>query len=166
MSHPDFPEIYQICYRGVYRYAYTLTHNKSEAEDLTQEAFTRFLHTKDKFRQECKEQTWLCQTVRNLWINHQKGIKQTIPLGAFEISDPENLEDRISDRDIAQRIFDAALELPDPYREVFLLRILNELSFAQIGRSLKRSEGWARVVFYRAKLKVTETLEKGEVQND
>lgn len=46
--------------------------------------------------------------------------------------------------------------LPEPYREVFSLRTLGELSFAQIGELFGKSEGWARVTYYRAKLKLQE----------
>ena len=42
--------------------------------------------------------------------------------------------------------------LPEPMREVVYLRITGELSFAAIGEILGKSENWARVTFYRAKL--------------
>ena len=64
MSKLDFQAVYLACWRSVYRYAYALTRNRHEAEDLAQEAFVRFLHTKESFRGECRETTWLCQTVK------------------------------------------------------------------------------------------------------
>ena len=39
----------------------------------------------------------------------------------------------------------------EPYREVFSLRVLGELSFSQIGQLFGKSDSWARVVFFRAK---------------
>ncbi len=44
MSKLDFQAVYLACWRSVYRYAYALTRNRHEAEDLAQEAFVRFLH--------------------------------------------------------------------------------------------------------------------------
>ena len=46
--------------------------------------------------------------------------------------------------------------LPEPYKEVFSLRTLGELSFAQIGELFGKSESWARVTYHRAKLKLKE----------
>ena len=54
--------------------------------------------------------------------------------------------------------------MPEPYREVFTLRVMGELPFAQIGLAFSRSEGWARVVYYRAKQRLREQLEKGDAQ--
>ena len=55
MSKLDFQAVYLACWRSVYRYAYALTRNRHEAEDLAQEAFVRFLHTKESFRGECRD---------------------------------------------------------------------------------------------------------------
>lgn len=46
----------------------------------------------------------------------------------------------------------------EPYKEVFTLRVYSELSFKQIGEIFNKSENWARVTYYRSKLKVKENL--------
>ena len=48
--------------------------------------------------------------------------------------------------------------LPDPYREVFWLRVYGELNFADIARLFEKTESWARVTYYRAKTKLREEL--------
>ena len=48
--------------------------------------------------------------------------------------------------------------MPEPYREVFTLRLFAELSFAQIGELFAKSETWARVTYHRAKLKLKERM--------
>ena len=55
-------------------------------------------------------------------------------------------------------IHKAIHSLREPYREIFLLRTLSELSFREIGDVLGRTETWARVTFYRGK----EALRKGD----
>ena len=52
--------------------------------------------------------------------------------------------------------------LSDPYKEILLLRLLGDLSFRKIGDILGKSENWARVTFYRAKLKLREGIESNE----
>lgn len=49
--------------------------------------------------------------------------------------------------------------LTDPYREVIYLRLAANLSFAQIGEILGKSENWARVTFYRGKTKIKEGMQ-------
>ena len=50
--------------------------------------------------------------------------------------------------------------LEDPMREVIYLRLIGNLSFAQIGEIMERSENWARVTYYRGKEKVMKEAEK------
>ena len=47
----------------------------------------------------------------------------------------------------------------EPYKEVFWLRIFGELSFAQIGALFEKTESWARVTYYRAKIMIKEELQ-------
>ena len=49
--------------------------------------------------------------------------------------------------------------MKDPYKIVFELRIHGELSFEKIGEIFGKSSGWARVTYYRAKIKILEYME-------
>lgn len=49
--------------------------------------------------------------------------------------------------------------LSEPYKEVFSLRIFGELTFREIGMLFGKSENWARVTYYRARVKIREELE-------
>jgi RNA polymerase sigma-70 factor (ECF subfamily) len=42
-------------------------------------------------------------------------------------------------------------KLPEPYKEVFALRVFSDLSHQQIGMLFDKTDAWARVTFYRAK---------------
>ncbi|ATO98574.1 sigma-70 family RNA polymerase sigma factor [Faecalibacterium duncaniae] len=48
--------------------------------------------------------------------------------------------------------------LPEPYREVFWLRVYGELTFAEIAALHHKTESWARVTFYRARMKMKEAI--------
>lgn len=50
--------------------------------------------------------------------------------------------------------------LEEPYKEVFTLRTLGELSYREIGEIFDRGEGWARVTYHRAKLKIQEMIKE------
>ena len=58
----------------------------------------------------------------------------------------------------ARQIHQRLHALPEPYREVFTLRVFAELPYTQIGELFGKSENWARVTYYRAKQKIKEGL--------
>ena len=49
-------------------------------------------------------------------------------------------------------------EFDEDTREVFYLRLKGELSFKEIGEILNKSENWARLTFYRGKIKLKEVM--------
>lgn len=50
--------------------------------------------------------------------------------------------------------------LQEPYKEVFTLKTLGELSYKEIGEIFEKGEGWARVTYHRAKLKIQERIKE------
>lgn len=52
--------------------------------------------------------------------------------------------------------------LNEPIREVMYLRLVGEISFAQIGEIMGKSENWARVNFYRGKKRIIEEMKRNE----
>ena len=69
------------------------------------------------------------------------------------------IPERLADSDTAFEIHRFLHHMPEPYKEVFTLRVFGELSFRQIGELFGKTESWARVSFHRAKLKIIEELE-------
>lgn len=53
-------------------------------------------------------------------------------------------------------------ELEEDTREVFYLRLKGEFSFKEIGEILNKSEDWARLTFYRGKIKLKEAMSDNE----
>ena len=68
------------------------------------------------------------------------------------------IESLLIDKETAFEVHKAIHCLDEPYREVFSLRLFGELSFAQIGELFGKTESWARVTFYRTKIKLKEEL--------
>ena len=64
------------------------------------------------------------------------------------------------DRDGVLRIHRALHDLAELYKEVFTLRTLGELRYSEIGALFGRSENWARVTYYRAKVRLRERVGK------
>lgn len=151
----DFQEIYETYFGDVYKYVLALSHNESVAEEITQETFFKALKGIDGFRGECKLYVWLCQIAKNTYLSYLKKQKQILPANLPE-EDP--VERALEEKTMALQIHRILHGLEEPYKEVFSLRTFGELPFRQIGELFGKTEGWARVTYHRAKLKIKEEL--------
>ena len=78
---------------------------------------------------------------------------------AAALPDSRDFAAAFEDKDLALRIHRLLHRLPEPYREVFLLRVLGELSFRDIGSLFEKGENWACVTYHRARKKIMEQME-------
>lgn len=156
----DFSEVYQLYFKDVYLYIFSMSNNSSLAEDITQETFFKALKNLNSFRNECSMKTWLCRIAKNAYLSHldkHKNLSQSpTPEAAVDFS-TEQLVIRKSE---ALSIYKVLHYLEDPYKEVFTLRVLGELSFAEIGEIFSRKEGWARVTYHRARQKIQSLIKE------
>ena len=160
MAQYNMDEIYRQNAQLVYRYLFSLCRDADLAEDLTQQTFYEALRSVKQYRGDAALSTYLCGIARNL-LNKElsrRAARPTVPLdeslAAAAESDPETQTLEQSQR---QALFQRIHALPPQMREVVYLRLSGELSFREIGDILQKSETWARVTFYRAKV----LLQKG-----
>ena len=156
MTNREFEELYRENVDLVYRYALGLTRDVHAAEELTQETFFKALQAIDGFRGECGLKTWLCGIAKNKFISQQRQ-KKPEPLDELpETRDPgEGPESAVLRKDESMRLHRLLHELPEPYKEVFSLRVFGQLGFREIGELFGKTENWACVTFHRAKAKIT-----------
>ena len=161
MSEHEISEYYEQHGQLVYRYLLRLCGDAALAEELTQETFYQAIRTVDRFRGECKPSVWLCQIARHCWYKHLEKRKHA-PLPAEPDEDMPSgdapLDERAANADDKLRIYAAMQRLRGEAREVMYLRILGELSFAEIARVMDKTETWARVTYFRAKKQLQEEL--------
>ena len=155
-------QIYKELYKPVYRYLYGLTNDYELSEELLQETFYSAIKNINTFRNECSMYSWLCQIAKNKWKNYQKKNKK-IKIVQYD----ENIENWLTKDDTENSvqkidIYRNLKNLDQLTKEVINLRITAGLSFKEIGKILNKTENWARVVFYRAKLNLKQNIEKGE----
>lgn len=155
----DFDEIYRRYFTDIYSYAMSLCRDPALAEEITQETFFKALHRIDSFKGESRLTTWLCRIARNIYIDHTRRKERADEPLLEQTADGADLETRLADRETAFRIHRVLHRLKEPYKEVFWLRTFGELPFAKIGELFGRSESWARVTYYRAKLQIREEIE-------
>ncbi len=160
----DFDRIYRENAELLYRYLFSLSRDAALAEELTQQAFYEAIRSADRYRGEAALSTWLCGIGKNLWkkeLARQARQPDPLPPGGKELTAKEDTEQSALaslSQEALQRCIQA---LPEQMRELVRLRIFGDLSFAEIGRVLGKTENWARVNFYRAKQKLKEDLQEG-----
>lgn len=164
--HVNFEEIYELYFKDVYLFLLAMSKDDNIAEEITQETFYKALKNIHKFHGACSVKTWLCQIAKNTYLTHLKKQKH---LARGEISESIDLQDEGKSesaesiylrKDETLSIYKVLHYLEEPYKEVFTLRTLGDLSFKEIGEVFERKEGWARVTYHRAKLRIQELIKE------
>ena len=156
----DYEKLYNSYYMQVYSYAVALTKNPEQAEEIAQHTFVKALSSKAGYKGKSSELTWLCSIAKNLYYDELRRNQRISSLGEnLHISSEVDIEQAVSDSDMAFRIHLVLHKLDEPYKEVFQLRVFGELSFSQIATIFGKTESWARVTYHRAKLKIQERMD-------
>ena len=160
METGTFDEIYESYFDSVYRYVLSLSKNPHVAEEITQETFFKALRSLDQFRGDSSVKSWLCAIAKNIWISEQRKRKAQPIDEASSLPDTGiSPEESIVRQDESMRIHRLLHCLDEPYREVFTLRTLGQLSFRDIGELFGKSANWACVVYHRARARLKEEME-------
>lgn len=152
-----FESIYKAYFGRVYHYLLSLCRDHHLAEELTAETFFKALRSLQDFRGDCDPGTWLCTIARNLYLGHLRKHPATQPLEeALYLPDPAAPDpaQTAEEQDTVMGLYARLHRLGEPYKEVFLLRALGQLSFRQIGELFGKTENWACVTYHRARKKL------------
>jgi RNA polymerase sigma-70 factor (ECF subfamily) len=158
--------------RSVYMMALSYMKNEADAEDVAQEAFLKAFHHLATFRSEAKFSTWLVGIALNearSRLRHEgsmrmESIDDTPEEGGGHIS-PEILRDwrevpseALARKEVRELLQKAITSLPDIYREVFLLRDVEELNNVETAAALSITVGNVKVRLHRARLMLQKQL--------
>ena len=156
----DIEELYDRFFHDVYLFVLSMSKDPHIAEEITQETFFKALKEIKHFRGNCSVKSWLCQIAKNLYISYTRKKKTGLSELLEQMSDSSNLEDSYIQKEEAISIYKILHYLEEPYKEVFVLRVLADLSYKEIAEIFEKQENWARVTYHRAKLKVRELMSK------
>ena len=156
-------ELYKLYSKAMLNVAFRIVGNSAEAEDVLQEAFLDAFSKLKDFRQDTTFGLWLKQIVVNRAINMLR--KRKLELIELEGEQLENIayEEPEDDEEVkykADQVKDAMKELPEGYRLVISLYLLEGYDHEEIGQILNISENTSRTQFLRAKRKLIEILKR------
>lgn len=146
-DHAAFAALLARYQRPVFNFILRSLSERQVAEDLTQEVFLRVIQGAGGFQSQAKFSTWLFTIARNACVDHGRRMKHrkhaSLEATATDSEAAPRLVDRLphsqpgTDRSAAaprirERISRALEHLPQEQREVFLLRQVDDLPFAEI----------------------------------
>jgi len=167
-----FHELVRPYERAVYFAAYSILQNESDAEDAAQDAVLKALKNLASFRGEAKFGTWLVSIAINearARLRHDKVLKfesvdapQEDDDGCFVpavLSDWREVPSEALERKEVRELLRSALESLAPiYREVLILRDVQEFNIADTAQTLGVSEGVVKTRLLRARLMMQKIL--------
>ncbi len=160
-----FEEIYNRHHRRVYSICLRMLQNTTEAEDLTQDVFIQLHRKIGSFRGDSAFTTWLHRLTVNQVLMHfrKRNVKfeKTTEEGETPIQivggthNPRKMPvvDKIA-------IQDAIAQLPDGYRNVFVLHDVEGYEHEEVARILGCSVGTSKSQLHKARLKLRKLLQK------
>lgn len=151
----------------LYRTARAVLRNDADAEEIVQEAWLLAYRSLHGFRGEAKLSTWLIRIVVNLALRRRQGqVRDTtmrVDTQDDEVADMQpsptaNPESMTANSEL-RRLLEAHIDrLPDLYREVFILRAVEELDVEETASALDLPEATVRTRFFRARHQLREAL--------
>ena len=157
--------------RSVYVMALSYMKNEADAEDVSQEAFIRAFRKLESFRAESKFSTWLISITINEARTRlrRQALVRMEPLDRLPDEDksisPAFLRDwreipsEAVEREEVRNLIQLAVEqLPDIYRQVFLMRDVEELTINETAEALNISIPSVKVRLHRARMRLQKQL--------
>ncbi|HEY1730434.1 MAG TPA: sigma-70 family RNA polymerase sigma factor [Terriglobales bacterium] len=167
-----FHELVRPYEKSIYFAAFSILQNQQDAEDAAQESVLKALKNLPSFRAESKFSTWLIAIVINearARLRHDRVLKFESVDEAAEDEDGSFTPAVISDwrevplqalerKELREMLHQAIAGLPEIYREVLLLRDVEDMNIADTAKALGVSDGVVKTRLLRARLMMQKVL--------
>lgn len=155
-----YSKVYDLYADRIYRFVFFKVSSKEEAQDLTSEVFLKTWQYIISGKDILNLNAYLYRVARNLVVDHyrkasQKEVSFDALAGGLDSLDQEEslrveqtkaLEDKLQ----MEKIEDKLMGLKDEYREVIILRYVDDLSISEIADIVSKKKGAVRVILFRA----------------
>ena len=151
----DIQKLYELYSVDVYKFILSLSKDTYIAEDVMQSTFLSAIKSLDKFKGHSSVKTWLIGIAKNEYYTYRR--KNPLNNSLEEIGS-SNFIYKEDYNENYYTIINEISKLAEINKEIAILRLINDLSFKEIGVITGKSENYCRVSFFRIKKKIGEVL--------
>jgi RNA polymerase sigma-70 factor (ECF subfamily) len=148
--------------RRVFQIAYGVLRNSADAEEVAQEAFLRAYQKFDSLREAEKFRAWVNRIVFRLALNRQRGYRRRLARDtAWQVSETTAMVDGAKDaeqRVMLERLLREIGRLPEKFRSVLQLSLVEEMDAGDVGVVLGIPEGTVRSRLHTARKILLEVM--------
>ena len=142
-----------------------------DAQDILQEVFIKIYENLNDFDQNLKFSSWAYRITHNYAISYYRKNKKS--MNDISLEDNEvlyeklaselNLKEEIDEKLLKEKVKEILSELDPKYREVLILKYLEDKDYTEISNILRKPMGTIATLLNRAKAKFKEILKKNNV---
>jgi RNA polymerase sigma-70 factor, ECF subfamily len=172
-----FNELVLAYERRVFALVFRMLGRRDEAEDLSQEVFVQVFKAIDQFRGDAKLSTWIYRIAVNLCKNKSKylarrhageqddvdAVLERVPLSAAKgvsVGDVSRPDELVEGMELERVVKHAIAQLEPEFREVLVLRDVEDLSYEEIAAITGLPDGTVKSRIHRARAQLRALVEK------
>ena len=155
-SEKAFAELYARYSPRIFAYCRRILGDYDRAQDAFQETFVKFFNSAQQEREMTNVPAYLLRIARNLCLNMQRSDKGQISLEEYHL--PSSYDMSHDKKELLLLITQALETLPLDYKEAFILREYEGLSYQEIADMTESSLSTVKIRIYRAKQKIRDIL--------
>ena len=167
-----FHDLIRPCERSIYFLLYSLLKNEADAEDVTQETVIKVYQNLDKFRGESQFRTWVLSIARNEGLGRLRKVANRREDSLDAETDEQTGDytpailtswreipaEALEQKELGNLLRNAIEALPEIYRNIVVLRDIEEMDIRETAAALDISEASVKVRLHRARALLQRSL--------
>lgn len=156
-------DLYREYIDSLFRYALVHLRSVEEAEDVCSETFLRYFKALEKGTEIKNPKSFLFKICKNLIIDRKREKERHFSLdpGELQLKDPKgNPEKAVSLELEIERVLKVLDALPDDYKDVVIMRYVEEMEIKEIAEVMDKTENSVRILLSRALQRIRELLQE------
>ena len=159
--------IYNLYYKAMFNTSLRIVNDTAEAEDIMQESFLDAFQRLDSYSGQGSFGSWLKRIVVNNSLDSLRRVKDTVSIddAGLDIAEEKEENREAEIRFQAEEVVRAIKKLPNEYRIIISLHLLEGYDHEEISEILNISNQLSRTRYSRARLKLLEILKDSKFRN-
>ncbi|MCB8994949.1 MAG: RNA polymerase sigma factor [Bacteroidales bacterium] len=158
-------ELYKLYYKAMYNASFRIVNNREDAEDIMQESFLKAFRNIQLYKGEVSFGAWLKKIVINQSLDYLR--KKKLEFISLETENLKEISEKDDENELDDKVrLDAVIRelanLPDGYRLILSLYLLEGYDHDEISQILGISSSTSRSQYIRGKKRLLENLKKKE----